>query len=121
MDMLFFFVACLGLAETIDLFMGKDFLIFIGDKMDEKDYDLPKVFAVEKWLFAADTIGCFILTKGSWIGFWGQIIVLFLLFITLIVHTWVFNDERFMSASGIKKKQLKKEAKQAWKNRKKGK
>lgn len=99
----------------------KDFLIFMGDKMDEKDYDLPKVFAVEKWLFAADTIGCFILTKGSWIGFWGQIIVLFLLFITLIVHTWVFNDERFMSASGIKKKQLKKEAKQAWKNRKKGK
>jgi len=79
------------------------------------------IFAVEKWLFAADTIGCFILTKGSWIGFWGQIIVLFLLFITLIVHTWVFNDERFMSASGIKKKQLKKEAKQAWKNRKKGK
>ena len=59
MDMLFFFVACLGLAETIDLFMGKDFLIFMGDKMDEKDYDLPKIFAVEKWLFAADTIGCF--------------------------------------------------------------
>ena len=48
MDMLFFFVACLGLAETVDLFMGKDFLIFMGDKMDEKDYDLPKVFAVEK-------------------------------------------------------------------------
>ncbi len=27
MDMLFFFAACLGLAETVDLFMGKDFLI----------------------------------------------------------------------------------------------
>ena len=79
MDMLFFFVACLGLAETVDLFMGKDFLMFMGDKMDEKDYDLPKVFSVEKWLFAADTIGCFILTKGSWIGLWGQVIVLFLL------------------------------------------
>ena len=39
MDMLFFFVACLGLAETVDLFMGKDFLMFMGNKMDEKDYE----------------------------------------------------------------------------------
>ena len=59
MDMLFFFAACLGLAETVDLFMGKDFLIFMGKQMDEKDYDTEKVFKVERWLFAADAIGCF--------------------------------------------------------------
>ncbi len=46
MDMLFFFAACLGLAETVDLFMGKDFLIFMGKQMDEKDYDTEKVFKV---------------------------------------------------------------------------
>lgn len=121
MDMVFFLVACLGLAETIDLFMGKDFLMFMGNKMDEKDYDLQKVYGVEKWLFAADTIGCFLLTRGSWIGFWGQVMVIFLLFITVIMHTWVFNDERFLSPSGIKKKQQGKEARKAWKDKKKGK
>lgn len=55
MDMLFFFAGCLGLAETVDLFFGKDFLIFMGNQVEEKDYDLKKLFRVEKWLFAADT------------------------------------------------------------------
>lgn len=119
MDMLFFFAACLGLAETVDLFMGKDFLIFMGKQVEEKDYDLQKVFKVEKWLFAADTIGCFILTKGSLIGFWGQIAVLVILFATLFFHMWVFNNEKFMTPSGLKKKQGKKDARTAWKNRKK--
>ena len=119
MDMLFFFAACLGLAETIDLFMGKDFLMFMGSKMDERDYVREKVFRVEKWLFAADTMGCFILSKGSWIGFWGQMTVIFILFITVILHIWVFNDERFLSPSGIKKKQQKKERRAAWRAQKK--
>ena len=119
MDMLFFFVACLGLAETIDLFMGKDFLIFMGKQVEEKDYDLKEVFQVEKWLFAADTLGCFILTRGSLIGFWGQMTVILILFTTLFIHTWVFNNEKFMTASGIKKKQQRKEAREAWRDRKK--
>ncbi len=119
MDMLFFFAACLGLAETVDLFMGKDFLIFMGSQAEEKDYDLEKVFRVEKWLFAADTIGCFILTKGSLIGFWGQIAVILILMVTLFAHVWVFNNEKFMTEHGREKKQKKKEARIAWRNRKK--
>ena len=58
MDMLFFFAACLGLAETVDLFMGKDFLIFMGKQMDEKDYDTEKVFKVERWLFEIGRASC---------------------------------------------------------------
>lgn len=119
MDMLFFFAGCLGLAETVDLFLGKDFLIFMGSQVEEKDYDLEKVFRVEKWLFAADTIGCFILMKGSLIGFWGQMVVLLILMITLFAHGWVFNHESFMTEYGLKKKQKKKEARIAWRNRKK--
>ncbi len=119
MDILFFFAACLGLAETVDLFMGKDFLMFMGSKIDERDYNLQKVFRVEKWLFAADTLGCFILSRGSWIGLWGQMAVILILLLTVIMHTWVFNDERFMSASGIKKKQQKKEARRVWREQKK--
>ena len=119
MDILFFFTACLCLAETIDLFTEKDFLLFMGSKMDERDYDTQKMFRVEKWLFAADTLGCFILTKGAWIGLFGQLTVIFILFITVIVHVWVFNDERFMSPSGIKKKQQKKAARASQRDRKK--
>ena len=70
MDMLFFFAACLGLAETVDLFMGKDFLIFMGKQMDEKDYDTEKVFKVERWLFAADAaLSC---RKALWWDFGGR-------------------------------------------------
>lgn len=120
MDMLFFFAGCLGLAETVDLFMGKDFLIFMGKQMEEKDYDLKKLYQAEKWLFAADTIGCFILMKGSLIGFWGQMAVILILFITLFIHGWIFNNEKFMTPYGIKKKEKKKELREAWRNRKKG-
>ena len=59
MDILFFLTGCLGLAETIDLFCGKDFLIFISDSIDPKKYNLKKVYAVEKWLFAIDTLSLF--------------------------------------------------------------
>ena len=45
MDILFFLTGCLGLAETIDLFCGKDFLIFISDSIDPKKYNLKKVYA----------------------------------------------------------------------------
>lgn len=119
MDMLFFFAACLGLAETVDLFMGKDFLIFMGKQVEEKDYDTEKVFRVEKWLFAADTLGCFVLSKGDWIGFWGQMVVIFILFLTLAGHMWVFNHEGFMTESGIKKKEKKKAVREAWREKKK--
>ncbi|MDO5417980.1 MAG: hypothetical protein Q4F29_12320 [Lachnospiraceae bacterium] len=120
-DMLFFLMACLGLAETVDLFMGKDFIIFFGSQVEEKDYDTKKVFAVEKWLFAADTIGCFLLSKGAFLGFAGQMTVIVLLLLTLAAHGWVFNNEKFMTESGLLKKQRKKEARIAWRNRKKDK
>lgn len=108
MDTLFFFAACLGLAETIGLFKGRDFLLFAGKETDDRDYDTGKVFRAERWLFAADTIGCFILSKGSRIGFWEQTAVIVILGATLFGHVWVLNSEKFMTPSGIQKKREKK-------------
>ena len=119
MDMLFFLIACLGLAETVDLFMGKDFLIFMGKNVRDEDYDLPKVYSVEKWLFAADTIACFILSRGAAFGFQVQIAVIVFLLVTLVIHSWVFNSEKFLNKTGRKHRQQKKEARIAWRNRKK--
>ena len=47
MDVLFMFMGALCLAEGIDLFTGNDFLMFVGSAKKE-DYDLKKVFQVEK-------------------------------------------------------------------------
>ena len=46
-------MGALCLAEGIALFTGKDFLMFVGSTKKE-DYDLDKVFRVEKWVFTAD-------------------------------------------------------------------
>ena len=70
MDLLYMFMGALCLAEGIALFTGKDFLMFVGSTKKE-DYDLDKVFRVEKWVFTADaacSFGC----PTSWgSGFFG--------------------------------------------------
>ena len=96
MDFLFFLSGCLGIAETIDLFCGKDFLIFIGDSIDPKEYDLRKVYAVEKWLFAIDTLALFGLSFHIG-GFYGDLVLIAVIFVTIAAHVYVFKSPRFRS------------------------
>ncbi len=94
MDILFFLTGCLGLAETIDLFCGKDFLIFISDTIDSKKYNLKKVYAVEKWLFAIDTISLFGLAFHI-----GSVTIDYLLIAiiiaTLFAHVYIFKSTKY--------------------------
>lgn len=94
MDMIFFLTGCLGLAETIDLFCDKDFLIFISDSINPADYDIKKVYAVEKWLFAVDTIAMFSISFGVG-GLSGIIFMMGVIFITLFAHWHVFKSPKF--------------------------
>ena len=94
MDMLFFLTGCLGLAETVDLFCGKDFLIFLTGNIRAEDYDLKKVFGVEKWLFSLDTLALFGISFHVG-GFYVEMALLVLIFITLILHCMVFKSPKF--------------------------
>ena len=91
MDILFFLTGCLGLAETIDLFCGKDFLIFISDSIDPKKYNLKKVYAVEKWLFAIDTLSLF----GMAFHLGGDLVLAAVVLVTLFAHVYVFKSRNF--------------------------
>lgn len=94
MDMIFFLTGCLGLAETIDLFCDKDFLIFISDSIDPKKYDIKKVYAVEKWLFAIDTIAMFAISFGVG-GMPGIFCMMAIIFVTLFAHWHVFRSPKY--------------------------
>lgn len=94
MDIIFFLTGCLCLAETVDLFMEKDFLIFMGGGIKPEDYDLVKLYAVEKWLFAVDTLGFFGLALHIG-GFTGDLILLTIILISLIFHVIIFKSSRF--------------------------
>ena len=94
MDTLFFVTGCLGLAETIDLFCQKDFLIFISGSIDPADYDLQKVYAVEKWLFAIDTLCLFGISFHVG-GYYGDWFLLAVVMFTLILHWRVFKSPAF--------------------------
>ncbi len=96
MDILFFLTGCLGLAETIDLFCGKDFLIFISDSIDPKRYNIKKVYAVEKWLFAIDTIALFGMAFHV-LGNMGDLLLAAVILVTLFVHVYVFRSRKYRS------------------------
>ena len=81
MDILFFLTGCLGLAETIDLFCGKDFLIFISD-------------SVEKWLFAIDTLSLFGMAFHLG-GGTGDLVLAAVVLVTLFAHVYVFKSRNF--------------------------
>ena len=94
MDILFFLTGCLGLAETIDLFCGKDFLIFISDSIDPKKYNLKKVYAVEKWLFAIDTLSLFGMAFHLGGGA-GVLVLAAVVLVTLLADVYVFKSGKF--------------------------
>ena len=89
-----FLTGCLGLAETIDLFCGKDFLIFISDSIDPKKYNLKKVYAVEKWLFAIDTLSLFGMAFHLG-GGTGDLVLAAVVLVTLFAHVYVFKSRNF--------------------------
>ena len=74
MDILFFLTGCLGLAETIDLFCGKDFLIFISDSIDPLS------------LFGM----AFHLGGGT-----GDLVLAAVVLVTLFAHVYVFKSRNF--------------------------
>lgn len=93
MDIIFLCVGALCLAEGIDLFAGKDFLIFVGfSKQDE--YDLDKVFAVEKWLFLIDA-ACSFAIGLNYFPPAADYAALAVFALTLPVHVYVFKSRRF--------------------------
>ena len=94
MDILFFLIGCLFLAETVDLFCSKDFLIFVSDTINPADYDIKKVYSVEKWLFAIDTLTSFSIAFHLG-GTSGDFLMLGLIFLTIIGHWWVFKSPKF--------------------------
>ena len=81
MDILFFLTGCLGLAETIDLF-------------DPKKYNLKKVYAVEKWLFAIDTLSLFGMAFHLG-GGTGDLVLAAVVLVTLFAHVYVFKSRNF--------------------------
>lgn len=108
MDMIFFLTGCLGLAETIDLFCDKDFLIFISDTIDPADYDIKKVYSVEKWLFAIDTIAMFAISFRVG-GIYGIVFMMAVIFATLFAHWHVFRSPKYRASgrTGSSKKRIK--------------
>lgn len=96
MDIIFFLTGCLCLAETIDLFCDKDFLIFISDSIDPADYNIKKVYSVEKWLFAIDTLASFSLSFHLG-GLYGDVLMIGIIFATLAAHWNVFKSPKFRS------------------------
>ncbi len=94
MDLIFLFMGGLCIAESIDLFMGKDFLIFTGSNVKKSDYDVDKVFAVEKWVFLADAACSFLIASGmiSEMLEWALMVIFGL---TLVLHVYVFKSKHF--------------------------
>lgn len=106
MDILFFLVGCLFLAETVDLFCNRDFLIFVSDTINPADYDIKKVYSVEKWLFAIDTLASYSVAFHLG-GTAGDFLMMAVIFATIIGHWWVFKSPKFKvqgKVSGGKKK-----------------
>lgn len=94
MDLIFLFMGGLCIAESIDLFSGKDFLIFVGSNVKKSDYDVDKVFAVEKWVFLADAVCSFLIASGR-ISEWLEWVLMGIFGLTLILHVYVFKSRRF--------------------------
>ena len=103
MDLIFWFMGGLCIAEGSDLFMGKDFMIFVGTNVDKSDYDVDKVYAVEKWLFLADALLSFAMASHilseplEWV-------CMAVFGLTLVAHVYVFKSKRFRKEPGSGKK-----------------
>ena len=93
MDALFMFMGALCLAEGVCLFAGKDFLMFVGSTRKE-DYDLEKVFRVEKWIFLVDA-ACSLGVGFNRLPDTVESILLVVFGATLAAHIYVFKNKKF--------------------------
>ncbi|WP_138309779.1 MULTISPECIES: hypothetical protein [unclassified Clostridium] len=93
MDALFMFMGALCLAEGVCLFAGKDFLMFVGSTRKE-DYDLEKVFRVEKWIFLVDA-ACSLGVGFNRFPDTVESILLVVFGATLAAHIYVFKNKKF--------------------------
>ena len=93
MDVLFMFMGALCLAEGVCLFTGKDFLMFVGSTRKE-DYDLEKVFRVEKWIFLVDA-ACSLGVGFNRFPDTVESILLVVFGATLAAHIYVFKNKKF--------------------------
>ena len=94
MDMLFFISGIACIIEAVMLFMGKDFLMFMGAKEKEEEYQTAQLYKAERWLFAADGILFFI------IGASGENVMVSLICIgaallTMAFHIYNFKCEKY--------------------------
>lgn len=103
MDLLFLLMGGLCIAESIALFMGKDFLIFGGSNFKRADYDLDKVFAVERWVFMADAACCFLIASSR-ISLLLEWTLLAVCGLTLVLHVYVFKSKRFQKDWNTKRR-----------------
>lgn len=93
MDFIFLCMGAVCLAEAVDLFMGKDFLMFTGDT--KKDgFDLKKVYEAEKWIFLADGI-CSLVIGLNWFPQVVEYICVGIFALTLVIHVYIFKSRRF--------------------------
>lgn len=93
MDTLFLLMGGVCLAEAVGLFAGRDFFMFTGN-VKKEDFDLKKVYSVERWMFLADAACCFAIGVNRLSD--GMEWVLMALFgVTLFVHGYVFKSKKF--------------------------
>ena len=77
------------------MFCGKGCLIFISDlDPNPKKYNLKKVYAVEKWLFAIDTLSLFGMAFHLG-GGTGDLVLAAVVLVTLFAHVYVFKSRNF--------------------------
>lgn len=67
---------------------------FISDSIDPKKYNLKKVYAVEKWLFAIDTLSLFGMAFHLG-GGTGDLVLAAVVLVTLFAHVYVFKSRNF--------------------------
>lgn len=93
MDLLFLVMGAVCLAEGVVLFAGNDFLMFVGS-MKKDDYDIKKVFTVEKWVFLVDA-ACSIGVGINRFADMAEYVMLTVFGATLIIHVYVFKSKKF--------------------------
>lgn len=93
MDLLFMFMGALCLAEGIDLFTENDFLMFVGSTKKD-DYDLKKLYRVEKWIFLIDAACSFGVGSNRFPDV-AEYVMLAIFAATLVAHVYVFKSKKF--------------------------
>ncbi|MCC8025490.1 MAG: hypothetical protein LIP16_09350 [Clostridium sp.] len=93
MDALYLLMGGICLAEAAGLFAGRDFFMFTGN-VKKEDFDLGKVYSVERWIFAADA-ACCLGVGSSRLPAELEWALLALFGATLFVHGYVFKSKKF--------------------------